>query len=175
MWTLGTGSTYQSSTVDAYQSGFYMGASDQTNLAATSSATWQLAGVSFVVGDSAPVTHPYESYSENLQRCQRYFEKTAAPNASLIDTSSGYINIRDGTASTVVRYYSQRYSVVKRAVPTVTVYDAAGNTGKVRLDSTNNLAANLFGSGASGFALYATSGGISHYGIHYGFYAESEL
>ena len=72
MWTLGTGSTYQSSTVDAYQSGFYMGASDQTNLAATSGATWQLTGVSFVLGDTAPVTHPYESYDENLARCQRY-------------------------------------------------------------------------------------------------------
>ena len=72
-WSLGTGTTYQTSTLNSWAGAFDMAGSDQINLAATNSATWQLTGVSFVVGDSAPVTHPYESYVDNLSRCQRYF------------------------------------------------------------------------------------------------------
>ena len=40
MWSLGTGSTYQSNTLDAFQAGFFMAKSDQVNLAATNSETW---------------------------------------------------------------------------------------------------------------------------------------
>ena len=121
MWTLGTGSTYQSSTVDAYQSGFYMGASDQTNLAATASATWQLAGVSFVVGDSAPVTHPYESYSENLQRCQRYYLNLAQDADDVIANGNKY-----GSSSIFVI----NLPVEMRTTPTV---DQGGSSGDLQI------------------------------------------
>jgi len=73
-WSLGTGSTYQSSTLDAYQAAFYMGKSDQVNLAATNSATWQITGVQMEVGTEAtPFEH--RSYGDELAMCQRYFYK----------------------------------------------------------------------------------------------------
>ena len=45
----------------------------QVNFLATLNNEWYLTGVSLVVGDSAPSTHPYESYAENLERCNRYY------------------------------------------------------------------------------------------------------
>jgi hypothetical protein len=76
MWTLGTGSTYQSSTTDAYQAGFYMGKSDQINLAATSSATWQLTGVQLEVGDTA-TDFEHRTFGDELAKCQRYYQVLA--------------------------------------------------------------------------------------------------
>lgn len=73
MWTLGTGSTYQSSTTDAYQAGFYMGKSDQVNLAATNSATWQLTGCQLEVGSATDFEH--EPYSVTLAKAQRYYQR----------------------------------------------------------------------------------------------------
>ena len=73
-WSLGTGSTYQSSTLDAFQAGFYMAKSDQVNFGATNSATWQVTGVQLELGTEAT---PFEvrSYGDELARCQRYFFK----------------------------------------------------------------------------------------------------
>jgi hypothetical protein len=89
-WSLGTGTTYQTSTLNRWAGAFDMVGSDQINLAATSGATWQLTGVSFVLGDTAPVTHPYESYDENLARCQRYLYQV---EGSLYDhIATGYRN-----------------------------------------------------------------------------------
>ena len=161
MWTLGTGSTYQSSTVDAYQSGFYMGASDQTNLAATSGATWQLTGVSFVVGDTAPVTHPYESYDENLARCQRYYwnyltlnnQYQTMGNGSLYTASSAYINFDFpvqmraeptlGAAASYIVFISNGGSGAASSV--------AGDYGSVNNKRVNLVLASSLTSGHAGF------------------------
>ena len=147
----------------------------QVNLADSTSNTWEITGVQLEVGDKA-TDFEHRSFSDELLRCQRYFEKTANPSGALTDTSAGYINIRDGTASTVVRYYSVRYKVEKRAIPTVTIYDSSSppNTGKVRRDSTQNVTGNVYGSGTSGFNLYP-SGSTSHYGVLFGYYVDAEL
>ena len=133
-----------------------------------------LAQVQLEVGEQA-TAFEHRSFGDELARCQRYFEKTADPSSgNLIDTSAGYINRRDGTASTVARYYDVRYKVHKRAVPTVTTYDTASNTGKLKQDSTNNITAVIFGSGTSGFNLYS-SGSANHYGVLFGYYVDAEL
>ena len=116
----------------------------------------------------------HESFGQTLAKCQRYFEKSAPSTSSLIDTSQGYVNVRDGTASTLPRYYHRKYSVEKRATPTITLYDALGATGKVRVDSTNGIAGVVFGSASTAFNLYASTS-ISHYGIFYGWYSDAEL
>jgi hypothetical protein len=46
---------------------------DTTGWLESTSPEFYITGVSLVVGDSAPVTHPYESYAENLERCNRYY------------------------------------------------------------------------------------------------------
>ena len=73
MWSLGTGSSYQSSTLDAYQAGFYMAKSDQVNLAATNGSTWQLTGVQLEVGDGLGTAFEHEDFGTTLAKCQRYY------------------------------------------------------------------------------------------------------
>ena len=73
MWSLGTGSSYQSSTLDAYQAGFFMAKSDQVNLAATNGSTWQLTGVQLEIGDGLGTTFEHEDYATTLRKCQRYY------------------------------------------------------------------------------------------------------
>jgi len=76
MWSLGTGSSYQSSTLDAYQAGFFMAKSDQVNLAATNGSTWQLTGVQLEVGDGPGTAFEHEDIGTTLRKCQRYFHRT---------------------------------------------------------------------------------------------------
>ncbi len=43
-WSLGTGTNFQTSTLDAWQGSFEMAGSNQVNLAGTNGATWQVTG-----------------------------------------------------------------------------------------------------------------------------------
>ena len=135
--------------------------------------TVDIADVQLEIGS---VANSFErrNVAEELALCRRYFEKSAPSTSSLIDTSQGYVNVRDGTASTLPRYYHRKYSVEKRATPTITLYDALGATGKVRVDSTNGIAGVVYGSASTAFNLYASTS-ISHYGIFYGWYSDAEL
>ncbi len=81
MWSLGTGSSYQSNTLDAYQAGFFMAKSDQVNLAATNGSTWQLTGVQLEVGDGPGTAFEHEDYGTTLAKCQRYYMKWLADTA----------------------------------------------------------------------------------------------
>ena len=81
MWSLGTGSSYQSNTLDAYQAGFFMAKSDQVNLAATNGSTWQLTGVQLEIGDTAtPFEH--EDIGTTLRKCQRYYIRWQSSSAN---------------------------------------------------------------------------------------------
>lgn len=108
MWSLGTGSSYQSNTLDAYQAGFYMAKSDQVNLAATNSSTWQLTGVQLEVGDVA-TPFEVEDYSTTLAKCQRYFQEYI--------TYKLYFNGTNEPSSEVGN--ARPLPVVMRAIPTV--------------------------------------------------------
>ena len=108
MWSLGTGSSYQSNTLDAYQAGFYMAKSDQVNLAATNSSTWQLTGVQLEVGDVA-TPFEVEDYSTTLAKCQRYYQEYISYTL--------YFNGTNEPSSEVGN--SRLLPVVMRALPTV--------------------------------------------------------
>lgn len=73
-WSQGSGPTYHTTTLDAYQSAFVMVKSDQTNLTATNGATWQLTGVQFELGEKA-TDFEHKSYAEELAKAQRYYYK----------------------------------------------------------------------------------------------------
>jgi len=77
-WWLGAGTTFSSGTHNSntWHTTQANRAVGQVNLADSTSNDWYITGVSLVVGNTAPVTHPYESYAENLQRCQRYYWTT---------------------------------------------------------------------------------------------------
>ena len=120
MWSLGTGSSYQSSTLDAYQAGFYMAKSDQVNIAASVSSTWQLTGVQLEVGDVA-TAFEHEDHGTTLAKCQRYFQKsdlhTVVP-AQGSDNKS--VTTAIDMASGLLRTTAIPFIVSRRTAPTVT-------------------------------------------------------
>ena len=115
-WWLGGGSTYTGGTHNSntWHSTQANRAVGQVNLADSTSNDWYVTGVSLVVGDTAPVTHPYENYAENLERCRRYYEVTPAVSASdpaIIGSGMWY----NSSAAYVTTFYSN-----KRTDPTIT-------------------------------------------------------
>jgi hypothetical protein len=82
------------------------------NLADSTSNYWQITGVQLEIGDTAtPFEH--RSYGDELQRCQRYFEKQA-----------GGASCEQGVVPFTPSYreHVQVWSVQKRAVPSVSFY-----------------------------------------------------
>mgnify|MGYP001186921391 FL=1 len=74
-WSQGSGPTYHTTTLDAYQGSFVMVKSDQTNLTATNGATWQLTGVQFELGEKA-TDFEHRSYADEIGKAQRYYWTT---------------------------------------------------------------------------------------------------
>jgi hypothetical protein len=145
----------------------------QVNLADNTANEWYITGVQLEAGETAS-DFEFLPVDINIQRCRRYFEKSSNIDTDLINTSLGIVGIRDGTASTVNRYYNIQYSVEKRTTPTLTTYDMLGATGKLRRDATNGATATTFSTGSTCFNLYTPSG-VSHYGVFFGWYADAEL
>ena len=113
------------------------------------------------------------SVGTELALCQRYFEKSADAMLAL-KTTAGAVYTRDGTASSVSRYYYTSYKVAKRTTATITFYDTNFTTGKCTVDSTANITANAFNYNSNSFGMYASTS-ISHYGVFYGWYVDAEL
>ena len=92
-----------------------MSGSDQVNIFATSSATWQLTGVQFEVGTQ---TTPFEhrSYGDELALCQRYFYKL--PIASFGPYLCQYVSTN--------RFSHFWHPVPMRSVPTSTTTISSG-------------------------------------------------
>ena len=118
-WLLGSGTDRHTTTTDAFQAGFYMGKSDQVNLAGTNSATWQITGVQLEVGTATDFEH--RSYGDELARCQRY--------TYVIGDSSNVISLGGGSmyTSTAINV-SLPLPVQLRANPSATgVANGTGN------------------------------------------------
>ena len=124
-WWLGGGSNYTSGTHNSNT--WHSTAADRAvgnvNLADSTSNEWYLTGVSLVVGDTAPVTHPYESYAENLQRCQRYYEQWNTVSGENVTIGTSYSGINPHCVLDM--------KVIKRAAPTVTLPPAGSTTGQI--------------------------------------------
>lgn len=93
-WSQGSGPTYHTTTLDAYQGSFVMVKSDQTNLTATNGATWQLTGVQFELGEKA-TDFEHESHSAALNKCYRYYYKSTGYNLSLANASTAGFSYRE--------------------------------------------------------------------------------
>jgi len=133
-WAFGMGSTYVG-TAGSWSGNLYFGASGAVNLISTLNATFYITGVQLEAGD---VATPFEhrSFGDELARCQRYYEKTY-PYATTPGTASSYNTITAlGIAgmdeeTSGQRYITYPWRVEKRTAPTLTIYDQAGNSGKV--------------------------------------------
>jgi len=148
-WWLGAGTDFTSGTLNTSWASSTNAnrAVGQTNLAAATNNYWQVTGVQLEAGAVA-TPFEFEDFGITLTKCQRYYEKTYDTTvAPATATNVGFLGVGgpDSVASLYV-WSSWRYKVDKRAVPTVTIYDIAGTSGKVTGwqsgSSTNNLTPN---------------------------------
>ena len=88
----------------------------------TSSATFDVTGMQLEVGEIAtPFKH--EDFGDNLVRCQRYFQTIGYDPEDTPGTSGNYNGaIETANPSSVYFYGHQRFPVIMRAAPTVTLY-----------------------------------------------------
>ena len=129
---LAAGSTYNDGSAsdawESYANDKYASGHLQNGVVTTLNSTWQLTGVSLVVGDSAPVTHPYESYAENFQRCQRYFQ----------NNDGARVIVSGNTTSGQNYYHTQTYPVQLRAAATCTFAHVAASGFTAAAPNLNN-------------------------------------
>ena len=133
----------------------------QVNLADSTSNDWYITGVSLVVGDTAPVTHPYESYAENLARCQRYFIRLIESGGSTYYWAHPIV-----TSTQIWRRLSLTLPQQMRAAPTASNLTITGNgsTGTPALETSSKLNAVFVldnASASSGWYSYLTQCDLS--------------
>ena len=167
-WWLAAGSTYNSGSVPtswAAEANGNRAAGLNVSIGSSTSNDFYITGCQLEIGEKA-TEFEHEPFSVTLKKCERYFEKTHEMSGNYLTSTSPAISIRDGTASTVARYYYFSYKTRKRATgPTITTLDNNAASGKVRIDSTSNISTEIFGSGETGWCFYPDTS-ISHYGIN---------
>lgn len=106
------------------------------------SGTIDIAQVQVCAGDIALPFQP-KSFEQELQSCQRYFEKSykyAVFPGATITAGNDTESINTGTNTTSRISFARRFRVQKRATPTFTVYDWAGTAGKIDELNTSDTA-----------------------------------
>ena len=172
-WALGFGSGL-TTTADTWTTGLYRSTSNQTNLFATSGATFYLTGVQVEVGS---VATPFEhrSFGDELARCQRYYVKTFDYSTAPAQNLGAIGSLNFVSQGNILFDVMWRYPVELRAQPTtVTTYstNAASANWSTNTDTPT---ASTFNIGTLGMAVRANTpatGGRAYF-IHAT--AEAEL
>jgi hypothetical protein len=135
IWDYGTGSDKRG-TAGAWTGSQKEGVTGAVQLVGTNGATWYITGIQLEVGDKAtPFEH--RSYGDELARCQRYYQKSynyvdAAGSAT--STGTAWQTIAQGGGRITHTAY---LSTPMRSSPTLTLYDWAGASGKIRTQAGN--------------------------------------
>ena len=163
------GSSLASSTLNSWHTGVSWGlaASGAVNLMATASATFDITGVQFEVGDVA-TDFEHRSYADELRRCQRYYYQHVSGaaksigNATMYDGSNGYgfipfpVTMRDEPSLDIAggTNYFQMYGN-----GTIDNFDAIGNQSKNLNGYTVHYNGNL--AGTQGHSVWAQTNSAS--------------
>jgi hypothetical protein len=153
---LGSGSNWTTSSANSWQAASNIKLTGSVSLVGTNGATWYVTGVQLEAGDTAtPFEH--RSYGQELALCQRYFEKSY--NTDVVPGTATFTGVftNGGVTNLAAANYATRastaYKVTKRATPTVTTFDTAGNSGKCNYpDSTTNQPYTVIHNGFSTFS-----------------------
>ena len=142
-WGVAAGSNYTSGTLaTAWASN--TSANDfvgQVNNLDSTSNNFHITGIQLEIGEFSSTSIPpfqHEVFTDNLKRCQRYYETTFDYGTAIgSSTSVGMIRSggNQGGRTSGRMGHSHTYHTLKRAVPTVTFYDNSGNEGScARID-----------------------------------------
>lgn len=177
---LGSGTTYNSGTLQTSWgvTSHSNRAVGNVNLADSTSNYFQITGLRLELGETAtPFEH--RSFGEELELCKRYYQKsyeydTVAATNTIIGMSLSAVS------GTNLGIYTQRLHPQMRDAPDVVVYDQPGNSGRINVQSTNNVTVNG-GADITGLnkttSSFQINNGLSSSGDHFRFHfvAESEL
>jgi len=117
----------------------------QLQIARSTDNDWAITGIQLEVGTFTSATLPpfqFETFAENLARCQRYYQKTYKYGVyAATATETGIITQfmgadASGSASSYSAHTSE-WKVPMRSDPSVTVFDRQGNSGKLTYVSQN--------------------------------------
>jgi hypothetical protein len=181
---LGSGTNIQG-TAGSWGAADYRAASGCVQLVATSGATFYITGVQLEKGSTA-TSFDYRPYGTELQLAQRYYEKSfdtdiAATSANAAAGAYGQFTT-SGSAGGLTTAYLDGWvplKVVKRGSPTVTVFDAAGNSGVCTRVNPGILATNnqAFGYASQGYSSFTVTSSSAANAGRFAFYwvASSEL
>jgi hypothetical protein len=181
LWiNLGTGST-GSGTAGAWAGAAYWAPTGATSVVGTSGATFYITGVQLEKGSQA-TAFDYRDYGNELRLCQRYYEKCYPQN--IVPGTSGYQYCEYTTCNYTnnASYFEStfKFQVIKRAAPTMTAYDSAGNSGRssyyVNGSLSNDKSITFGGAGPTDYKFYFYSDNTtSKGGMAFGWTASAEL
>ena len=176
------GSTFSSANPPVNQWVTYSSATltnpSETTWYTTNDATLEFTGLQLEVG---PVATPFEHrrFSEELALCQRYYETndplTTAKNTNgSISSQWAYMGANDG--QTLLISTGIVYKTVKRANPTVTLYNPSDTSTANRADvqGTERTVTAVYGSATAATRVYVTGGSTGNY-VTYNWEASAEL
>lgn len=174
VFDLGTGSTYTTSTLNAWQNAFYENATGAVALPAVNGATWQITGVQLEKGSTA-TAFDYRDYGRELQLCQRYYEVTYAPGVAV---GTGLAQCWASSVTTVnasAQGNGWPFKVTKRATPTIVFYNAvtAAVGYSYRVSDAASVATTDSYTGPNGIGYINVPGNAN--GYYYHFTASAEL
>lgn len=181
-FAMATGSTYAGA-AGSWSANDYRGSTNQVNALATLGNDFKIALVQLEAGDKA-TRFETRSVGQELELCQRYFEKSysqgTAPGTSI---TSYYYGLVGGSvadyATSSWNVTSLTFATAKRTTPSVTVYDAVGNSGKVSLYTgggfvrSDNTAYNTIYVGERNLTLAQVQS--ASYGVLFAYTAAAEL
>ena len=176
-FSLGAGSSILTS-AGSWGSAVKEGVTGQTNVIATSGATFYVTGIQLETNTATPFEHL--QYGTQLLLCQRYYEKSYSIGvAPTTNTALGAVTLTVNSTITGYMAGSRPFVVSKRAIPTIIIYSPSGSSGTVADGNTTNYKVGAaLQTGTAGFSLQNTSGvtytPVSNL-IYFHFIADAEL
>jgi len=149
--------------------------SNQVNACDNTANNFRLASVQVEVGSIATEFEKI-SIQKQIELCQRYYEKSYnLPTVPGSAVSEGIVYLRVGDATSGAMTIYSKYQTPKRALPVITLYDTAGNPGKIGYSGVgNNQVGIVSDSGFNSFAV-STDSSTSKDGLFFQYIANSEL
>lgn len=171
-FSLGSG-TSVSGTAGAWAGANYWSATGATSVVGTNGATFYITGVQLEKGSTA-TSFDYRPYGTELALCQRYYETVSGGVASTTTGGTwGY------SGSTNVMNANGKFSVTKRASPTLTLTGYNNVTNSIRNSNTGAQVAltsvSFDGVSTQGFSIVLGTTITSGVPYDFGFNASSEL
>jgi hypothetical protein len=183
-YSIGTiaGSSYQTSTLNTWQSGYFIAATTGTNWIATNGATLRHTMVSMVEGSlgfgATGFQRAGKSFQQELSMCQRYFEKSYSFSVVAgTSTDNGRFAVVQTSGNRP--YLTIPFKVEKRVIPTIIIYNTATgaiNTLRTETGLDVGVGIDVVTLGTTALNLYQAAGANSNTAGAYGHYtADSRL